>query len=109
LVIFPGLMFENKPQPGMSFGFGLPRTGAWRLLSAPLAWTAARLLSLGGPTDLSDLVITIEAKDRHTFKDHLSEITAPALVIAGVEDPLLFPSLVPRDRGGHPECPAGPL
>jgi len=41
----------------------------------------------GKPEDPSDLVVTIEAEDKHNFKNRLSEITVPTLVIAGDKDP----------------------
>ena len=85
-------------------GFVLPGTGIWKLLSAPLAWAAARLLSLGGPVDLSDLVVTIEAENQHAFKNRLSEISAPTLVIAGVDDPFYSPSLFRETATGIPHA-----
>jgi pimeloyl-ACP methyl ester carboxylesterase len=84
--------------------FVLPCTGLWKLLSPPLTWTAAQLLSLGGTSDLSDLVITIEAEDRHAFKDRLSEISAPTLVIAGVDDPFYSPALFRETAAGIPDA-----
>ncbi len=85
-------------------GFILPRTGIWKILSPPLAWTVARLLSLGGPTDLSDLIVTIEAEDQHAFKDRLSEISAPTLVIAGLDDPFYSPALFRETAAGIPNA-----
>lgn len=85
-------------------GFVLPRAGIWKLLSPPLAWIAARLLSLGGTPDLSDLVVTIEAEDQHAFKDRLSEISAPTLVIAGVDDPFYSPALFRETAAGIPNA-----
>jgi pimeloyl-ACP methyl ester carboxylesterase len=82
--------------------FILPRTGIWKLLSPPLVWTAARLLSLGAKPDLSDLIITIEAEDQHAFKNRLSEITAPTLVIAGLDDPFYSPALFRETAAGIP-------
>jgi pimeloyl-ACP methyl ester carboxylesterase len=64
-------------------GFFLSPRSAGRLRT----WLASRLLSLGAPQDPSDLVVTVEAEDRHNFKDRLGEIAAPTLVVAGAEDP----------------------
>jgi pimeloyl-ACP methyl ester carboxylesterase len=75
LLIFQGLMFENKPQPGMTFG-----------------------------VDLSDLVVTIEAEDQHAFKERLLEISAPTLVIAGVDDPFYSPALFREMAAGIPDA-----
>lgn len=86
-------------------GFILPRTGLWKLLTPPMAWIVARLLSLGGrPPDLSDLVVTIEAEDRFNFREHLSEISAPTLVIAGAEDPFYTPALFRETAAGIPNA-----
>ncbi len=85
-------------------GFVLPRTGIWKLLSPLLAWAAARLLTLGGTPDLSDLVVTIEAEDQHAFKNRLSEISAPTLVIAGVDDPFYSPALFRETAAGIPNA-----
>jgi pimeloyl-ACP methyl ester carboxylesterase len=85
-------------------GFVLPRTGIYKILSPPLAWTAAHLFSLRGPTDLSDLVVTIQAEDQHAFKDRLSEICAPTLVIAGKDDPFYTPALFRETAAGIPNA-----
>jgi pimeloyl-ACP methyl ester carboxylesterase len=84
--------------------FILPHTGLWKLLSPPLTWTVARLLSLGGTSDLSDLIITIEAEDQHAFKDRLLEISAPTLVIAGMDDPFYTPELFRETASGIPNA-----
>jgi pimeloyl-ACP methyl ester carboxylesterase len=84
--------------------FILPSAGIWKLLNPPLAWMAARLLSLGKTPDLSDLVITIEAEDQHAFKDRLSEIKAPTLVIAGTDDPFYTPALFRETAAGIPHA-----
>jgi pimeloyl-ACP methyl ester carboxylesterase len=84
--------------------FVLPRTGIWKILSPPLAWTGARLLSLGKKPDLSDLVITIETEDRHAFKERLSEISTPTLVIAGTDDPFYTPDLFRETAKGIPNA-----
>ncbi len=85
-------------------GFVLPRTGIWKILSPPLTWAVARLLSLGGPTELSDLIVTIEAEDQHAFKDRLSEIFAPTLVIAGLDDPFYTSALFRETAAGIPNA-----
>ena len=84
--------------------FVLPSTGIWKLLNPSLAWTVARLLSMGGTPDLSDLVVTIEAEDKHAFKDRLAEITAPTLVIAGTDDPFYSPALFRETAAGIPQA-----
>ena len=40
------------------------------------------------PADPSDMLVTLEAEDKHDFKDRLVEIKAPTLVIGGEEDHL---------------------
>jgi pimeloyl-ACP methyl ester carboxylesterase len=84
--------------------FILPSAEIWKLLNPPLAWVAARLLSLGKTPDLSDLVITIETEDQHAFKDRLSEIKAPTLVIAGMDDPFYTPALFRETATGIPQA-----
>ena len=42
--------------------------------------------ALGAPADPSDGLIEIEAEDKHNFKERLSEIKMPTLVIGGEED-----------------------
>jgi pimeloyl-ACP methyl ester carboxylesterase len=84
--------------------FILPRAAIWKFLNPPLAWTVARLLSLGKAPDLSDLVITIEAEDQHAFKYRLSEIKAPTLVIAGADDPFYAPALFRETAAGIPQA-----
>jgi pimeloyl-ACP methyl ester carboxylesterase len=84
--------------------FILPRTGIWKLLNPSLACITARLLSLGKTPDLSDLVITIETEDQHAFKERLSEIKVPTLVIAGVDDPFYTPALFRETAAGIPNA-----
>lgn len=84
--------------------FVLPPSGIWKLLSPPLTWVGARLLSLGVPSDLSDLIVTIVAEDQHAFKDRLSEISAPTLVIAGLNDPFYSPTLFRETAEGIPHA-----
>ncbi len=85
-------------------GFALPKDGAWKFLSPLLVWMAARLISLGGSSDLSDLAITVEAEDHHAFQDRLAEISAPTLVIAGMDDPFYTPALFHETAAGIPNA-----
>ena len=56
----------------------------------------------GKPDDPSDLIITIEAEDKHDFKARLSEIKAPTLVVAGENDPFYSATLFRETSEGIP-------
>lgn len=84
--------------------FMLPRQGAWRLIAPPAVAVGARLMSSGVSGDLADLVITVEAEDRHAFRDRLGEIAAPTLVIAGTADPFYTPALFRETAAGIPHA-----
>lgn len=56
----------------------------------------------GKPDDPSDLVNTIEAEDKHDFKESLSKIKAPTLVIAGEKDPFYTKKLFYETSEGIP-------
>ncbi len=72
-------------------------------LLKPFIWLMSQLMGLlDAPADPSDLVITIEAEDRHAFRDRLAEIVAPTLVVAGEEDPFYSPELFQETAGGIP-------
>src|SRR5690606_6087243 len=60
-------------------GFLMPRSGIKGLLGKLAAGIGSFLMSLMPPKDPADLVITVEAEDRHAFKDRLAEIAAPTL------------------------------
>lgn len=47
----------------------------------------------GRPADPSDLVVTYDASNAHTFRDRLTEIKVPTLVVAGDQDPFYTPQL----------------
>lgn len=57
----------------------------------------------GKPEDPSDLVLTIEAEDKHDFLERLCEIKAPTLVIAGEKDPFYTPELFRKTAEGIPD------
>lgn len=84
--------------------YTLPSSGIWKILSGPMVWVAGRLMVSGAAPNLSDLVITVEAEDRHNFKERLAEIRAPTLVIAGAEDPFYTPNLFRETAAGIPQA-----
>jgi pimeloyl-ACP methyl ester carboxylesterase len=81
-------------------GFMLPRNP----LNGVLVWVSSLLLSLSAPKDPSDLVVTVEAEDRHDFWSRLSEITPPALVVAGGRDPFYNEALFRETAAGIPNA-----
>jgi pimeloyl-ACP methyl ester carboxylesterase len=62
------------------------------------------MMSLTAPDDPSDLIVTIEAEDKHNFTDRLAEITAPTLVIAGARDPFYTETLLRATAEGIPNA-----
>lgn len=85
-------------------GFILPRTGLMKVLAGPLNAIISTLMALSAPKDPNDLVITVEAEDKHAFRERLPEITAPTLVIAGAEDPFYTPDLFRETAEGIPHA-----
>jgi pimeloyl-ACP methyl ester carboxylesterase len=81
----------------------LTRSGISKYLLKPI-WRIGILLAgkFAAPADPSDLVVTIEAEDKHNFKDRLGHIAAPTLVVAGDSDPLYSPSLFRETAEGIP-------
>lgn len=69
-----------------------------------LVWIASLFMSLTAPKDPSDLVVTVEAEDKHDFRDRLAEITAPTLVIAGDQDPFYTEALFRDTAAGIPHA-----
>ena len=88
-------------------GLVLPPAGITRGVGRLAAWIGAYTLALilsMVPKDPSDLVITIEAEDRHHFQDRLSEIAAPTLVVAGDKDPFYSETLFRETAQGIPHA-----
>ncbi len=84
-----------------SIRFIVPR-GRW--FSRPAVWLGSVFLSLTSPEDPSDFITTVEAEDVHNFKDRLTEIMAPTLVIAGESDPFYNPELFQATAEGIPNA-----
>ena len=82
----------------------LPRSGIRRYLFKPFIWFLSFFggMFFGAPEDPSDLVVTIEAEDKHNFKDRLSEIGGQTLVIGGTKDPFYTPELFRETAKGIP-------
>ena len=55
----------------------------------PVVWIGSLLAGVfGAPEDPSDLVVTVEAEDKFSFKERLAQIAAPTLVVAGEKTPI---------------------
>lgn len=89
----------------VSMRFMLRVIGGERPIAAALIEVGAMLAgSLGAPRDPSDLVVTIEAEDKHDFRARLGEIVAPTLVIAGDLDPFYTEQLFRDTAAGIPNA-----
>jgi hypothetical protein len=76
-----------------------------KVLSKPLIWLGSLLMgTFGTPEDPSDLLVTIEAEDKHDFKGRLAEITAPTLVVVGEQDPFYTETLFRETAQGIPNA-----
>ena len=62
------------------------------------------LMSFTAPNDPSYLIVTVEAEDKHDFKDRLAEITAPTLVTGGDQDPFYSETLFRETAEGIPNA-----
>ena len=140
LIVFQGLMLENKPQAAWVFGLatamykfldddytvysvlrkpGMPQGYTMQDMAADYAVMIRE--EFGGPVDVlgistggsivqhfaadhPDLVVTIEAEDKHNFKDRLREIVAPTLVVAGGKDPFYTEALFRETAEGIPHA-----
>jgi pimeloyl-ACP methyl ester carboxylesterase len=87
-------------------GFMVPNRGVVKYMAGPLVWLGSLLggILFGAPADPSDLMVTVEAEDRHDFKDRLAQITVPTLVVAGDEDPFYPPALFRQTAEGIPNA-----
>jgi pimeloyl-ACP methyl ester carboxylesterase len=88
LAVFLGLMFPSN------------RFGKIAVLLGSLLMS----IFLTAPNDPSDLVVTIEAEDKHNFKDRLAEITVPTLVISGDQDQFNSETLLRETADGIPNA-----
>ena len=83
----------------------LPRSGAMMYIAKPFVWIGSLFAGMfGAPKDPSDLVVTIEAEDKHNFKDRLMQIKAPTLVVAGDKDPFYPAALFRETAEGIPNA-----
>ena len=62
-------------------------------------------MALSAPSDPNDLIVTVYAEDAHAFRDRLSEITAPTLVIDGEDDGCDPQRLAPEVPAGDAAVP----
>ena len=93
-------------------GVSLPERGIKRILLKPFYGFMALFGGsfFGKPKEHPfDVAITIEAEDKHAFKDRLHEITAPTLVIAGDKDPFYTPGLFRETAEGIPNSKTRPV
>jgi pimeloyl-ACP methyl ester carboxylesterase len=80
-------------------------SGAKRYIAKSFWWIGILLAGMfAAPEDPSDLVVTIEAEDKHNFKDRLWQITAPTLVVAGDKDPYCPETLYRETAEGIPNA-----
>ena len=71
--------------------------------AAPLLiWLGSLMMSLSAPKDPSDMVVTVEAEDKHDFKARLHQIIAPTLIVAGDQDACYTEALFRETAAGIP-------
>ncbi len=87
------------------FGPMLPSSGVMKYAASPVLWLGSWLAGwLAAPKDPSDVVVTIEAEDKHDFKQRLAEIKALTLVVAGDRDPFYTQELFRETAAGIPNA-----
>jgi pimeloyl-ACP methyl ester carboxylesterase len=86
--------------------FMLPHDGVMKYAAGPIVALGTLLggTLFGAPADPSDLVVTVEAEDRHDFKARLGEIAAPTLVAAGDKDVFYDEQTVRETAAGIPDA-----
>jgi pimeloyl-ACP methyl ester carboxylesterase len=58
----------------------------------------------GVPKDPTDFIVTVEAEDKHNFKNRLREIKAKTLIVAGDQDPYYSIKLFQETADGIPDA-----
>lgn len=88
---------------GLAFMF--PVRGIGKYAAKPVLWLGSFLAArMAVPKDSADLVVTVEAEDKHDFKGRLHEIHAPTLLVAGDQDPFYSKELFEETAAGIPNC-----
>jgi pimeloyl-ACP methyl ester carboxylesterase len=86
------------------FNTALPRHGLMKYALLPLVgWGSALAAWLAAPASASDLLVTIQAEDKHDFRARLGEIAAPTLVAGGDQDFFFTPELFRETAAGIPD------
>ena len=82
-----------------------PTGGGGKTRPKAVVWIGSLLAgTFAAPQDPSDLVVTVEAEDKHNFKDRLAQIKAPTLVVAGEIDPYYTAALFRETAEGIPNA-----
>jgi pimeloyl-ACP methyl ester carboxylesterase len=86
--------------------FMMPHDGVMKYAAGPLVALGTLLggTLFGAPEDPSDLVVTVEAEDRHDFQARLGQIAAPTLVAAGDKDVFYDVRAVRETAAGIPNA-----
>ena len=83
---------------------GFPQSGIASHLCKPLIGIIAVLLSMHHPKDANDLLVTVQAEDKHAFQSQLHEISCPTLVAGGEDDYFYSPELFKQTAAGIPNA-----
>lgn len=79
------LTWQRKWRPGAAAMVDGMMSGTMRRLFKPIAWIMGKNM-FGGPADPFDGLAELEAEDKFDFKERLTEIKVPTLVIGGDKD-----------------------